>query len=162
MQKIRNYRLFGIINPFDVLIIVAIIAIIWAAHIFSAPTQAMAQTGTRIRYTIELFERPAGFYRQIEPGAHVYDSSQGAIIGVVVEAYALPFMQDVPDEAAGVFRRTPVAGREFTYIVVEAWADVTESGTYVNEFWIVINRQLYAISRDFAGRGHITHLEFLN
>ena len=170
MNKEKKYRLFGIINPFDILLVVICVAIVYAAHLFSMPQNTVATSGRPIRFTIELSDHqrqqlvgnPAGFYQQITPGPVVIESTRGVPIGHVVYAYGLPFLQDVPDEDAGVFRRTPVAGREFTYVVVEAFADVTDLETLVNQIRILVNQDLYVRSQNFAGRGFVTALEFLD
>jgi len=162
----RKYRLFNIINIFDVFVVVICVAIVYGAYLFSMPQQAIAESGTRIRFTVELSGhltgKPAGFYQQIEAGPVVIESRNGVPIGYVVYAYSLPFMQDVPDEANNIFRRVPVEGREFTYVIIESWANVSDIITEVNQVRIAVNQDIYVRSRDFAGRGFITHLEFLD
>jgi len=155
----KNYRLFGFINPVDVILIVALVALVWVAYLFSMPREINASGGQQIRFTLELGDRPAGFFQQIEAGSAVFDGVGGAYIGRVVYAYGLPFLQDVPDEANNIIRRTPVAGREFTYIVVEAWANITDYATEIGNFEARVNLNMYARSRNFAGGGFIVRLE---
>ncbi|MCL2404265.1 MAG: DUF4330 domain-containing protein [Defluviitaleaceae bacterium] len=157
----RKYRLFGIINPIDVLLLIAVVALVWGAYLLARPQAVAADGGRLIRYTFELGERPAGFYQSIEPGAPAYYGNQNWWIGTVVGAYSRPFMADAPDEAAGIIRRVPVAGLEFTYIVIEAWADISDSATLIGDFWVAVNRQVPVRSRDFAGIGFITGLELV-
>ena len=159
----RKYRLFGFINPVDVLLVLLIAGIVWGLSLLSAPQDAIAGTGvTIVRYTIEFAERPEGFYQGISPGTVVLDSVRGFNIGTVVYAYGLPFLQDVPDETYGIIRRTPVAGLEFTYVVVEALAEIDEYATRIGQYIIGVNREVFIRSRDFAGRGFITSLEVQN
>ena len=158
--KMRKYRLFGIINPLDVLLVAGIIALVWGAYIFSAPQQAAAYDGRLIRFTIELFDRPEGFHAGIEPGADVIDGILGINIGRVVYAYGTPFMTDVPDEDANIVRRTAVPGREFTNVVVEAWASVSDYATSIGQFQVRVNMPIHSRSRNFAGPGWVTSLEF--
>lgn len=150
------------VNIFDLFVVVACLAIVYAAYLFSMPQQAVAESGRPIRFTVELRELPEGFYRQIEAGPVVIESRTGAPIGHVASAYGLPFLQDVPDEAAGIFRRSPVEGLEFTYVVIESRANISDLETEVNGVRIAVNQDIYVRSRDFAGRGFITHLEFLD
>jgi len=150
------------INVFDIVMVLACIVLVYGAYLFAAPQQAIAETGTRIRFTLEFPDRPAGFYQSIEPGIIVHESIRGQVIGTVVEAYGRPSQRDVPDEANNIIRRASVEGREFTYVVVEAWADVTEMETLVNQFRIAVNRPVYIRSRDFAGSGIISGMEFLD
>ena len=156
----RKYRLFGIVNPIDVLLVAAVIALVWAAYIFSAPQTVAAEGGRLVRFTIELPARPEGFHATIVPGPIVLDSVRGLNIGNVVYAYGLPFLDDVADEADGVIRRSPVDGLEFTYIVVEAWADVSDYATEIGQYIVRVNQEIAARSRDFAGLGFITAVEF--
>ena len=166
VDVMRRFKIFGIVNIFDVFLVVVCIAIVYAAYLFSMPQQAIAESGTRIRFTVELNDfmrgHDAGFYRQIEAGPVVFESGRGVPIGYVVYAYSLPFMQEVADEANNIFRRVLVEEREFTYIVIESWANVTDLETEVNQIRIAVNQDIYVRSRDFAGRGFITHLEFLD
>ena len=156
----RTYRLFGIINPIDVLLVAAVVALVWAAYVFSAPQTVAADGGRLVRFTIELPARPEGFHATIEAGPIVWDSVRSLHIGNVVYAYGLPFLDDVPDEAHGVVRRSPVEGLEFTYIVVEAWADVSDYATEIGQYIVRVNQEIAARSRDFAGLGFITAVEF--
>jgi len=83
-----------------------------------------------------------------------------------VDSYSLPFLNDVPDFDANVIRRVPVEARdgvamEFTYIVIEAWADYDDYATTIGEMWIAINRMVYIRSTDFAGAGFITSMEWV-
>jgi len=149
-------------NAFDILILLLCAVIVYGAYLFSAPQQTLAQDGTLIRFTVELQEHPTGFYQRIQPGPIVFNSTNDTAIGTVVYAYNLPFLQDVPDEANSIIRRTPVEGREFTYVVIEAIANISDFEIEVNQNRIVVNRQIFVRSRDFAGLGFITHLEILN
>ena len=156
----KNYRLFGIISPIDVLLVAGIIALVWVANLFAVPQHVAAEGGTLVRFTIELPARPEGFYQTIEPGPIVWDSVRGLNIGNVVYAYGLPFLEDAQDEANHIIRRSPVDGLEFTYIVVEAWADVSDYATEIGQYIVRVNQEIAARSRDFAGLGFITSVEF--
>jgi len=160
-NKQKKYRLFGIINIIDVLIVAAIIGVIYGAHLFAMPQQTAAEGGRLVRFTVELSGHNSGFYQQIEPGAVVIESSIGVPIGTIIYTYASAFMQDVPDEANNIIRRAEVEGREFTYVVIETMANISEFETEVNNFRLMVGRSVYVRSRDFAGEGHITALEFL-
>ena len=156
----KKYRLFGIINPIDLLLVVMITAIVYVGYLFAAPQQSAAEGGTLVRFTIELPARPSGFYSTIVPGPMVLDSVRGLNIGNVVYAYSLPFLEDVQDEANNIIRRSPVEGLEFTYIVVEARANVSDYATEIGQYIVRVNQEIAARSRDFAGLGFITNVEF--
>jgi hypothetical protein len=156
----KKYRLFGVINPFDVLIVIGVIALVWFASVFSAPKQAAARPGdTPVRYTIELSEKEAGFHEKIRPGAAVFDSLRGYDIGRVIRAYALPYREDAADEEAGVFRRAVVEGMEFTYIEVEAYAQISDAAIGIGQYDIAVNKEVFVRSKHFAGQGYITAID---
>ncbi|MCL2371911.1 MAG: DUF4330 family protein [Defluviitaleaceae bacterium] len=157
----RKYRLFGLINPVDVLLVILVVLVVWAGYLFSAPQQVVADNAQRVRFTIELPARPEGFHEGIRPGGVVFDSVRGLNIGHVVDAYGLPFLEDAPDEANNVIRRGAVEGLEFTYIVVEAWAVVTDYATEIGQYVVRVNQEIAARSVDFAGLGFITSVEHM-
>jgi len=157
----RKYRLFGVINPIDVLLVTIAVLLIWGAYILAQPQTVAAEGGRQIRFTFELAERPEGFHQGIEVGSPAFYGSQNWLVGTVVEVYSLPFLQDAPDHVAGVFRRVPVAGLEFTYIVIEAWADISDYATNIGNFWVAVNRAVGLRSRDFGGIGLITNIEWV-
>jgi hypothetical protein len=137
--------------------------LVWFASVFSAPRQVAARSGDPlVRYTIELGEKEAGFHTNIEPGAVVLDSLKGYDIGRVVQAYALPYREDAPDEEAGIFRRAVVEGLEFTYIEVEAVAQVSDYATSIGQYDIAVNKEVYVRSKRFAGKGYITAINMLD
>ena len=158
----RKYRLFGVINPIDVLLVTAVVLLVWGAYILAQPQTVVAEGGRLIRFTFELGERPAGFHQSIEIGSPAYYGGQNWRVGTVVDVYALPFLTDAPDERAGIIRRTPVEGLEFTYIVIEAWADICDYVTSVGNFWVAVNRQVGIRSKDFGGIGFITNIEWVD
>jgi len=157
----KKYRLFGIINPVDVLLVALVVVLVWGAYLLAQPQTVVAEGGRLIRYTFELGERPEGFHEGIEVGLPAYCGTMGWRIGTVVEVYALPFLADAPDESAGVIRRVPVEGLEFTYIVIEAWAEISDYATSIGNFWVAVNRQVGIRGRDFGGIGFITNLEWV-
>ncbi|MCL2528551.1 MAG: DUF4330 family protein [Defluviitaleaceae bacterium] len=158
----KKYRLFGFINPIDVLLVALVVLLVWGAYILAQPQTVVAEGGRLIHYTFELGERPAGFHEDIEIGLPVYCGAMRWRIGTIVDVYALPFLADAPDENAGIIRRVEVEGLEFTYIVIEAWANIDEYATNVGNFWVAVNRQVGIRSRDFGGMGFITNIEWVN
>jgi len=155
----RKYRLFGIINPIDVLLVMAIIAVVWGLYIFSMPQQTAADGGVIIRYTIEFPNRPEGFHLGIEPGSPVIDGIRGLHIGYVVYAFATPALDDAPDEENNIFRRVPVEGREATHVVVEARANITPYATEIGIFQVRVNHPIFPRSKHFAGGGVVARIE---
>ena len=158
----RKYRLFGKINVFDLILVLVCIAVVYVAFIFAAPGQDLDQSGQRVRFTVEFVESKEGFHQQIVPGPIVVDAIRDVVVGHVVYAYGLPMLRDSIDYDYNIVRRTEVEGFEFTYVVIETFANVTEFDTEVNGFRIAVNRGVYIRSRDFAGGGFITNVEFMD
>jgi hypothetical protein len=159
----KKYRLFGIINPVDILILSAVVCLVWFASIFSAPRQAIARTGDPfVIYTIELGAKEEGFHTNIQPGAVVFDSLRGFDIGRVVNAYGLPYREDAPDEVEGVFRRAIVDGMEFTYIEVETFVQKSDYAISIGQYDIAVNKEVFVRSKHFAGQGYITAIQFID
>jgi len=154
-----KYRLFGIINPIDALLVVGIVALVVSVYFFA--TSRETGGGTRVQFTIELQNRYEGFYQTITPGDIVIEGVRGLPLGTVVRAYSSPMLMDAADEANNIYRRSPVPGREFTYIVIEAYADISDYSTMVGQRSVRVNEGIAVRSKTFAGHGMITHLEFL-
>ena len=146
---------------FGVSILLAVFVLVSATYLIVTPREASASAGQLIRFTIELADREAGFHQTISADTIVFDGMSDAIIGTVVYAYGLPFLQDAPDEVANIIRRAEVAGREFTYIVVETIVSVSDYSIEVNGFPIRVNKAIYTRSRDFGGGGFIVRMEML-
>jgi hypothetical protein len=162
-RKNNKYRIFGIISPVDLIIIAGLIFFAsWALFIFAAPTAASPRISTTIRYTIELVEKESGFHERILIGSTLYDSQRGFAIGRIVETYALPYREDAPDEINGIFRRPTVDGLEFTYIVIEAAAQINDNATLIGQYDVMVNKEVFVTSRSVAGKGYITSIERLH
>ena len=153
-------KVFKMFNLLDVLLVAALVSLVWGLHIFAGTQLVEASGGQLIRFTVELNDRPEWFYRTIRPGSIVWESVHSHNIGRVVYAFGSPLLDDVPDEDNNIVRRAEVPGREFTYVVVEAWADVTDYATSVGQFQVRVNAPLFVRSYDFAGVSIITGLEF--
>ena len=156
----KNFKLLGLINPFDVLIVAMVVLLVWWLNQFAAPQHVAADGGVLVRYTIELHDRPDGFHRDVETGRALVDGTRGLHIGTIIEVYATPFYQDAPDEAAGVFRRAKVPNREITNIVVEAWADITDYAILIGQFQLRSGASIMARSFSFAGEAFVGAIEF--
>jgi hypothetical protein len=155
----KRYRLFGVINPIDVLITALVVVLVVAGSVFAAPRQARASAnGKTATYTIELAEREEGFHKRVETGAAVFDIEKGYELGKITNVYALPYKEDAPDEANSIFRRAVVPGLEFTYIVIESPVEQTQSATLIGQYNIAVNKEVFVRSKDFAGQGFITEL----
>lgn len=155
-----KFRLFGWINPVDVLIVIGIVALVWGAMIFSAPQQVSGAGDVTARYTVELKQKEAGFHTRIEKGATVYDSQKGYEIGTIIDVYAEVYREEVGDEQAEVIRRAAVEGLEYVYLVIEAPVQVSDHATSVGQYDLVVGKEVFVKSKTFAGLGFITDIEW--
>ena len=158
----RKYRLFGVINPFDVIIVVAVVALVYGLSLFAPPQHVLADRGVLIQYEIELHDMPAGFYRQVETGTTVVDGMRGFGVGTVVRAFSSPHLMDAPDENYNIIRRAPVEGREITHVVIEAWANVTDYTIEIGHFHLRTGMQVGVRNFSFAGEVFVGAIEFLD
>ena len=158
----RKYRLFGVINPFDVLIVLAVVALVFGLSLFAPPQHVLADRGALIQYEIELHDMPAGFYREVETGTTVVDGVRGFGIGSVVRAFPSPFLMDAPDEYYNIIRRVSVDGREITHVVIEAWANVTDYSIVIGPFHLRTGMEIPVRNFSFAGEVFVGAIEFLD
>ena len=158
----RKYRLFGVINPFDVLIVAGAAALVFGLSLFAPPQHVLADRGVLIHYEIELLNMPTGFYREVESGTTVVDGIRGFGVGSVVRAFPSPYLMDAPDEYHNIIRRVPVEGRETTHVVIEAWAVVTDYAIEIGPFHLRTGMQIPVRNFSFAGEVFVGAIEFLD
>ena len=169
INKNRPGRILGFVHVADVFWFALLVALIFGGMRLSVPREVNAQTGDMvIRYTIELGERwdgnarrviPSGFHENIQIGEPIFDSLRGVRIGTIVDVYALPFRVEAFDEHNNIIRRAAVEGLEFVYIVVEAYAQVTDYETLIGSFPVSVGREAYVRSKYFAGAGYVVAVE---
>ena len=156
----KKYRLFGIINPFDVFIVIAIVMIVWLLNLMAAPQHVLADGSVLVRYTLEIHNKPEGFFANVEIGTIVVDGVRGFGIGTVVDAFGTPFLVDAPDENYNIIRRAAVEGREITHVVIEAWADITDYAIQIGPFQLRTGQEIAARNISFAGMVFVGLIEF--
>ncbi|MDR1065857.1 MAG: DUF4330 domain-containing protein [Clostridiales bacterium] len=155
-----KFRIFGKVSLADILFVAIAAAVIAAGVKFSAPRSAAAKIGgVKIRYTAEMYKKTTDFKENVKIGDVVYDSLKGFEIGTIVEVYALPYMEDVPDARKGVIRRTPIDGLEYVYAVIEANAQVTSGSTAIGEYEVMVGKEAFIKSKSFASSAYFIKLE---
>ena len=152
----RKFRLFGIINPFDVLIVAGVVALVYGLNLFAAPQHVLADRGILIRYEIEFHDRHEGFYREVAMGTTVIEGVRGIGIGVVVDAFGSPFFMEAPDEYYNIIRRAAVEGREVTHVVIEAFANFTDYAVEVGAYQLRVGQMIVVRNYSFAGEGVVS------
>jgi len=144
----------------DIICIFLAAALIFGIYLFTTPVQIAADGERIIHYTIELEQRPQGFFENITPGAVVLDGVSATNIGTVVSAYALPFREPVYDESAGIIRMAEVEGFEITRIVIEASVDISDYGLRIGSYLLRVNQNIFTRSHDFAGAARVANISY--
>jgi len=158
MRK-NGYRLFGLINPVDILLAAALAALVYFALQFAAPQEVSARAGdSLIRYTIELKGKREGFHERIEIGTALYDNVRDFLIGTIVDVKPLPYYEEAFDIEACIIREAPVAGLENIYILVEASAQINDGSTSIGQYEIAVGRDVFVRNNRIAGKGFVTSI----
>ncbi|MDR2648172.1 MAG: DUF4330 domain-containing protein [Clostridiales bacterium] len=156
----KNYRMFGVMNLVDIIMIAALIVFAVLALRFSAPRSAAAKPGdVPVRYTVEVQRRKPDFADKVKVGDAVEDSQRGYAIGTIKNVRAEPYLEDVPDYEGNIIRRAPVDGLETVYIDIEAIGRVTDYTTLIGYFEVLVGKDVYIKTKRFAAGGYVVNLE---
>lgn len=146
----------GNVSLIDVVVVMAIIVFILLARRFSAPQEATAAPGSiTLRYTVELQKKQPDFADKVQVGAQVYDSQRGYHIGEVEGVTVGPYKEDAPDHDELIIRRTAIDGLCSVYVDIVAQATVTDQTTAIGEFDVLIGKEIYIRTKDFASGGYV-------
>jgi len=155
----KDFRLFGVVSIIDIAIVAVLIVFAFLARRFSAPQSAAARPGdVTIRYTVEVQHRNPGFKDNVKIGAKVADSLRGYEIGTITKIYAQPYLEDAPDFGSNTIKRASVDGLETAYIEIEAKAQVTDYTTLIGSFEVLVGKEIFIKTRDFAAGGYVVQL----
>ena len=155
------YRLFGFINPFDVLIVAGVAALILGFSLFAPPQHVLADGRVQVRFEIEIPDMAQGFYREVILGTMVIDAMRGFGIGTIVDVHSSPFLLEVPDENYNIIRQAPVEGREVTHVVLEARANMTDYALEIGPFHLRTGMVILVRNFSFAAEGVVGKVEFV-
>lgn len=129
---------------------------------FSAPQSVSAKPGdTKIRYTVELNKKLPGFEEQIKMGTALYDTEKGYQIGQIVDVRVETYMEDANDFDRDVIIRTPIEGLNYVYVVAEADAQITDGATLIGQYDMMVGKEVFVRSKDFASSGFVIKIERL-
>ena len=157
----RKFRLFGVINPFDVLIVVGACVLVYGLSLFAPPPHVLADRGVMVRFEIKVPDMAEGFYREVIQGTMVIDALRGFGIGTIVGTHSSPFFLDVPDENYNIIRQAPVEGREITHVVLESWANLTDYALEIGPFHLRTGMTIAVRNFSFAAEGVVGLVEFI-
>lgn len=156
----KKFRLFGVIGIADLLLAALLIVFVILALRFSAPQSVSAKPGdTQVQYTIELYKKEPSFKDKVKVGTKIYDSLKGYEIGTIIDVYTEPYKEDVSDYDRGILTRAEVEGLDYVYVVVQANAQITDQATLIGQYEIMVGKDVFVKSRDFAAGGFIVVID---
>lgn len=158
----KKYRLFGKIAVADILLFVLFVLFVLLALRFSAPQSVSAKPGdTKIRYTVELNKKPPGFEDKIQIGTPLFDTEKGYQIGQIIDVRTETYVEDANDFIRDVITRAPVEGLNYVYVVAEANAQITDGTTLIGQYDMMVGKEVFVRSKDFASSGFVIKIERL-
>jgi hypothetical protein len=148
----RKYRLFGVINLIDLLVVIALVVgglvvwkLLWGGSTTSLPTADLKS----IEYT--MFCTPVRDYAQgqIRVGDPVSTKTSGKSIGTVAAVRSNPTRGEFASPLTGEIK--PFDSTIFTdvYVVVKAKGDPTSTGVSVGETQIRNNENIMMVTPTF-------------
>jgi hypothetical protein len=160
----RKYRLFGIINPIDLLVVVALIVaglvawkLLWGGSNTAVPVAQLKD----VEYTIMC--SPIRNYSQgmVRVGDPVSTKTSGATIGTVVSIESSPTPGDVFNQKTGQIQGYHSTFFTDVYIRVKAKGDPTSTGVSVGNTQIRNNELIQAVTPTFqCDTAIVTALKF--
>jgi len=119
----RKYRLFGVVNLIDLVVIVAVLVAAFAVYRLVSHNKNAANSGTtNVAYTILVPAQRGVTAKQIKVGDTVYKVT-GKPVGTVTAVRVTPALGEVWDQQTGTLKQyqSSIAG--------DVWIDVAVKGT---------------------------------
>lgn len=162
-KDMKKYKLFGKIPVFDLIIILVLIAVGFAAVrivLTSKSGNAYLNSESKtVRYTIDFYNLSMLVKGVPEPGEHVYDSLTNNEIGKVVSVTTRPFVSYSFNMETGETVATEYTDRQFVTIVVEAVATISDRETQINNIRIGMGKVITVNMPSLCASGVIIEIE---
>lgn len=140
----RKYRLFGKIPVFDVILILLIAAVVVFAFMFFKRNDMMPAESRTIRYVLELKNINNAIESMPQQGETVTDGKTNIAIGTVVSSESIEYASNWFNAETGEVYRNVLSDRHTVRVVVEAKANISDQGIFVNNVRISIASQISA------------------
>ena len=140
----RKYRLFGKIPVFDVILVLLIVALVVIALMFFKGNEMMPTESKTIHYVLELKNINNTIESMPQKGETVTDGKTNIAIGTVVSSEYLDFSSNWYNSETGELYTTEFSDRHTVRVVVEAKANISDQGIFVNNVRISIASQMSA------------------
>ena len=161
----KNYKLFGKIPIFDIIVVlVIIVAAFFAFKIFMSSKTGQTVTETQyktIRYTVE-FQNVSKMVDGVpEAGEKVRDVKTNSDIGVVVSSEVKPFKVTTHNLMTGEPVTSIYEDRQNVEVVIETTASVSDMGISVNGVRFGIGRAFSVSMPSITGSTVVRNIEIV-
>ena len=161
----RNYKLFGKIPVFDIVVVLVIaVAAFFAFKIFMSSKTGQTVTETQyktIRYTVEFQNVSAMVDGVPEAGERVRDVKTNSDVGVVVSSAVKPYKTTTHNLLTGEPVTTVYEDRQNVEVVIEATASVSDMGISVNGVRFGMGRTFSVSMPSITGSTVVRNIEIV-
>lgn len=157
MRKKKNGKLFGVINPLDLLVILLIVALAAGAYYkFKVSDKTSTNVAmTPVTYTVEIKKVRNYVFENVKEGDLLYDKTSGNCIGTITKIDGGPAKEPV-NMTDGTMVMAEVENRYDVLLTVEAEAVVNDSGHFVNKTYeLVCNSLKKFTTKYFEAEGRV-------
>jgi len=161
----RNYKLFGKIPIFDIVVVVVLIAVAFLGFkVFMSSKTGQTVTETQyktIRYTVEFQNLSKMVDGLPEAGEKVRYEKTNSDIGVVVSSESKPYEVSTPNLITGERVTSVYEDRQNVEVVIEATASVSDKGISVNGVYFGMGRSFTILMPSISGQAYVKNIEIV-
>lgn len=149
-------RLFGKINPVDLLIVLLIISVAGGAYIvfFRNSGNKVTETG-KLVYEFEITNVNMDFIDAINPGDPIRDSTRGNELGTVVSKTSRKATMLNEDLLNGRYVIADVPDAYDVVITIEANANITPANIIVGGAEVKVGKKFFIKGKGYANQGFV-------
>ena len=155
----RKYRLFGKIPVFDVILVLLIAAVVVFAFMFFKRNDMMPTESRTIRYVLELKNINNAIESMPQEGETVTDGKANIAIGTVVSSESIEYASNWFNAETGEVYRNVLSDRHTVRVVVEAKANISDQGIFVNNVRISVASQVSARMPSLSSNAVVMSIE---
>ena len=148
------------INVFDAVVVAVVIIVLIAAYAFMNRGGDTVVATKKLRYKIEITEKPVGFSELIEVGDRITDNIKNYHMGTVVAIETEPYKDIFEDYENGRYAEGETDELETVVLTLEADVTETESSLIVGGNYVVkAGKEIAVKGEGYAGTGHVISIE---
>ncbi len=161
----KNYKLFGKIPIFDIIIVIVLFAvIIVGASIFLSSKSGQNATSVEkktIRYTVEFQNISKMIESNVTAGDKVRYRPTDTEVGKVVSAQSKPYYVLGMDTVTGEAVKSILDDRQCVEVVIEATAKIEDSGISVEDMRFGLGRTIDLVTPGITGTCIVRDIEIV-